>query len=340
MTSGEAEKDFFSVDLFRPDDAPGVAGLFRAVYGEGYPMKTVYDPAALVAAFERRDNIPAVARGPGGRVIAYQAFYRSAPNKAAYEGGQGLVHPDFRGKGVIAKVSAYMVRELLPGFGAEAIFGEAVCNHIHMQKLCASIGWVETALELSLMPAEAYVAEGSASGRVSALFMGKAMTERQTLVHLPPRYEDALRFFYEGCRERPDYRAGTADLPDSVSRLSTQVFDFAGVARITVDEAGRDFTQVIGNKERELAGRGIGVIQVWLKLSWPFVGACVEALTSGGYFLGGLLPRWFHDSDGLLMQKLGEEPQWENIHLYSKRAEGITEMIRADRAGAVADASG
>lgn len=30
----------FEVDLFRPADAKGVARLFQAVYGDGYPIKT------------------------------------------------------------------------------------------------------------------------------------------------------------------------------------------------------------------------------------------------------------------------------------------------------------
>jgi len=340
MTPERTGEELFTVDVFRPADAPGVAELFRTVYGEGYPMKTVYDPEALVAAFEAAENIPAVARGPDGRVVAYQAFYRSAPNKAAYEGGQGLVHPDFRGKGVITKVGTYMVRDLLPGLGAEAVFGEAVCNHLHMQKLCISLGWVETAIEVDLMPGEAYVAERSASGRVSTLFMGMVAARRTLAVHLPARYEDALRYLYEGTEDRPEYRAGEGELPDTASHLTVQVFDFAGVARMTVHEAGRDFGDLIALKERELASRDLAVIQVWLKLSWPFTGVLTETLRRRGYFLGGLLPRWFEGSDGLLMQKITGRPNWEGIKLYSKRAEWIMEIVSNDWTGTGAGSKG
>jgi hypothetical protein len=40
----------FKIDLFQPGDGPGVAKLFTAVYGDGYPVKIVYDPDALAAA--------------------------------------------------------------------------------------------------------------------------------------------------------------------------------------------------------------------------------------------------------------------------------------------------
>lgn len=50
-----SEEEFISphqiweVDLFRPEDAPGVARLFRLVYGDGYPVKTFTDPERLIA---------------------------------------------------------------------------------------------------------------------------------------------------------------------------------------------------------------------------------------------------------------------------------------------------
>jgi hypothetical protein len=160
--------------------------------------------------------------------------------------------------------------------------------------------------------------------------MSAVEARRPALVHLPPRYEDALRYLYEGTKDRPGYRAGAEELPHTASHLAMQVFDFAGVARMTIHEAGCDFEDLIERKESELVARNVTVIQVWLKLSWPFIGAITEVLRRRSYFLGGLIPRWFADSDGLLMQKLTGRPNWEGIRLYSKRAEEIMEMVRND----------
>ncbi len=71
------------------------------------------------------------------------------------------------------------------------------------------------------------------------------------------------------------------------------------------------------------------VIQVWLKLSWPYVGKAVEALRGRGYFCGGVLPRWF-DEDGMLMQKVLGRPNWEGTQLHFDRARRILEWVRSD----------
>ena len=55
----------------------------------------------------------------------------------------------------------------------------------------------------------------------------------------------------------------------------------------------------------------------------------VDCLRRRGYFLGGLLPRWF-DSDGLLMQKTAARPGWEDMQIYFERAQKIAALARAD----------
>ena len=70
-------------------------------------------------------------------------------------------------------------------------------------------------------------------------------------------------------------------------------------------------------------------IQVWLKLSWPWTGAVVNILRDRGFFLGGILPRWFGE-DGFLMQKILHRPNWEGISLHTNRAAQILGFIRND----------
>jgi len=46
------------IDLFKPENAPGIARLFRSVYGEEYPAKLVYDPESIRRLFESGDHYP------------------------------------------------------------------------------------------------------------------------------------------------------------------------------------------------------------------------------------------------------------------------------------------
>jgi hypothetical protein len=157
----------FVIDTFRPEDAPGVARLFRTVYGEGYPVRLVYNPDQLINAFHALENIPVVARTSKGDLVAYEAIYRSCPNPQVYEAGQGLVLPSYRKNNIINSINQYVCEVMAPRIGIDSVFGEAVCNNVYMQKSWHVFANITTALEVDLMPAEACTKEGTASGRVA-----------------------------------------------------------------------------------------------------------------------------------------------------------------------------
>lgn len=46
---GDAEGQF-EAGPFNTSDAPGIVSLFRAVYGDGYPIRLFYDEKALTEA--------------------------------------------------------------------------------------------------------------------------------------------------------------------------------------------------------------------------------------------------------------------------------------------------
>jgi hypothetical protein len=321
----------FQVDAFRPEDAPGVARLFREVYGDAYPLKLVYDPLQLTDAFLRGDNIPFVARTERGDVVGHEALYRSGAGPRAYELGQGLVHSSYRNLGIAGRLHKYGCEVMAPSMELDVVFGEPVCNRVFMQKSLALIRAVPMALEVDLMPAEAYAKEESAVSRVAALLMFRTMHPRPHAVYVPERYCDALTFIYKDLDDERTLLPSPASAGSSgpSSMIKTRIFDFARVARMAVHEGGEDFPGAFEAEEREALAGGAVVIQVWLKLSWPWIGATVEHLKTKGYFFGGALPQWFGD-DGLLMQKIFAAPCWEAIQLYSDRAGKIMEYAKED----------
>jgi hypothetical protein len=329
MESDKQKEETIDLGIFHPRDAEGIAALFRSVYGEEYPVRLVYNPTELIAAFERKENIPIVARTKDGRIVAHEALYRSSPNAQSYEAGQGLVLAEFRGSGINGKINEYICKDVASSLGMESIFGEAVCNHIYMQKAWGKFQTIETAIEVDLMPEEAYAVEASATGRVATLLMFRNYRERKQEVYLPSAYRDQLQFIYSVLPDAQDFKAGHGEVPSGPSSMEVQIFDFAKVARVTVGKPGIDFKMALAQQEKALVDRGVIVLQVWLNLSWPFIDGAVEVLRKQGYFFGGLLPRWF-GTDGILMQKVMQEPNWEGIHLYSERAKKILDLVRAD----------
>lgn len=319
-----------TIDTFCPDDARGVGELFRSVYGEDYPVKLVYAPELLIEAFENRANVPAVARSSKGTIVGYLSLFRSAPSTTVYEAGQGLVLVEYRKHGIARLMNFYLAEEMAPAYDVDCAFGEAVCNHPYMQKAWENVGAIETALEIDLMPAEAYAKEGSATGRVAALHMTRMYRPMIQTVYLPHEYEEAMRFIYDGFNSGATLvKATDGSPPGENTSVECQFFPFASVTRLTVRHAGQDFQSVLGRYEADALGKGMIVIQVWLELSRPTVSSLIAHLRNRGYFFGGILPRWFGE-DGILMQKVTVRPNWEGIHLFSPRAERILEYVKVD----------
>ncbi len=198
------------VEFFRPEDAEGIVRLFRAVYGEAYPIKIFYDPKALTQANASGDYYSIVARNSLGEVVGVQHLFRSAPCKNLYECGAGLVLKSYRQLGVNRSMLSFLYEDWVPTkANVEEVFGEAVCNHTYMQKTVLDSQHVETALEIALMPAEVYDKEKSSSGRVAALLIFRPYSSKPHRVYIPAAYERQLRFIYSGLNDiREIYLAG------------------------------------------------------------------------------------------------------------------------------------
>jgi hypothetical protein len=139
-----------------------------------------------------------------------------------------------------------------------------------------------------------------------------------------------MQFLYTDFAAGRVFRESVEPIPAGiVSRSQMDFFDFAKVARITFDETGGDFAQRLSDLEAEAENKGCLVIQVWLKLTTPWIGALVEVLGERGFFLGGILPQWF-DDDGLLMQKLFFIPDFESMQLLADSSLRMRELVEAD----------
>lgn len=331
MDRSNGQNDF-TVRAFRPEDAEGIVRLFLSVYGEGYPIKLFYDSRALTLANEEGRYLSIVAARPDGDVIGVEHLYRSAPAACVYEVGAGLVRKDCRNLGLIVKMLEYLAKEYVARRpGIEETFGEAVCNHPFTQKVIGRVGYIETGLEVALMPDEAYDREKSAAGRVAAVLAFRCFKPSPHRIYLPEPYEAILRDIYARLDDTREMERSSQDIPRSTKSLSSvEIFDFARVARIAIHVIGADFRQHIADVEKNAVERGVVVIQAWLRLDAPWVGAAAESLRCGGFFFGGPLPRWF-GCDGLMLQKVLCSPDFDSIVLESDFAKGLLAYIKEDR---------
>ena len=318
-----------TVGCFDPADAPRIARLFYAVYGDGYPVDAYYIPERLIEENERGNIRSAVARTASGDVVAHVAFYRSSsPNPKLYEYGLGLTLPSYRSSLIFSR-ACQAVLKLLGTDDIDGIFGESVCNHVITQKLSLQSKMVETALEPALMPADAYITEHSAQGRVACVMFFRVARDQRRVVFLPQPYLAELEFMMSGLGLDREVRVSEDALPAVDSLIDVARFASAGVARCTMTTAGHDLAMRLAELESELAQNDYALVQVFVDLGLANCGAVVDELRRMGYSLGGYLPIWFGD-DGLLMQKHLVSPDFENIKLHSDRARALLEIVRRD----------
>jgi len=327
-------EDAFEIRLMQPEDAPGTVSLYRATYGDAYPIPEMYDPEALIRQQETGQMYHVVCRTGGGLVAGHWGLYRtSAPFPGLYEAGHGMVLPEFRNLGLNDRLARYVLQTLIHRLGIAGMWGEAVANHVFMQKTSAAFGYHETGIELDLMPAESYEKEGSASGRVGAVLTFRIYKPKEQTIHLPGPYTDFLRGLHREAHYAPHvYLDASPDPPgEGRSEVASIGFPGANLARLAIHAAGPDLPEITREIESLRAGEGATVFQAFLRLTDPGIGFAVRTLRRNGYFLGGLLPRWF-DDDGLMLQKTLHEPNVPGLRLYSDKARMLLEVILRDRA--------
>ncbi|NCC26486.1 MAG: hypothetical protein EOM25_15000, partial [Deltaproteobacteria bacterium] len=307
------------VDRFQPGDELGVARLYHVVYGDAYPVEDYYIPERILALNREMQLCSVVCKTTDGSIVGHGALYRSTPPFAGvYEVGQYLVLKSHRQRGIADLINRYVYGTLASLVPVETIFGEAVTNHVVTQRFDLDEGMTDYALELSLLPAGK--GRDGATGRVACLVQAKTVRDRPHTVHLPSCYQEVLDFLLADRDFERTCLPAQGSLPqDRATSCQTQSFRGTGTARLLVSSLGNDFPGLMKRLEDEFRAQGCVTFQAFLNLGEEGVGAAVDLLRNRGWFLGGYLPRWF-DTDGLLMQKILEPPDFESMRLAFDKA--------------------
>lgn len=314
---------------FEASDGPGVARLFYSVYGDGYPIDTYYIPERLIEE-NRLGNIRSVvARTESGDVVAHVALYRSSPpNPRLFEHGVGLTHPAYRSTLAFFRASQLLMN-LVGKDGVDAFFGETVCNHTVTQKLARHQKVAECAIEPALMPAEAYLTEQSAQGRVGCLVFSQVKVDCPRIIYIPEVYREQLAFILNGFNLDRELRSSRGEMPIVGGELQVSRFSSAGVARCRVSKPGRDLDKKLDELETALRGDAYALVQVFIDLGESWSGEFVEMLRKKGYSFGGIIPLWF-GSDALLLQKFYTDPGFGELKILTDRGRSIVELAQKD----------
>jgi GNAT superfamily N-acetyltransferase len=316
-----------SIAQFRPEDALGVAQAYHEAYGDAFPLEYVYDPAEIARRNATDDLRTVVARTPRGEVVGLCGLFRPAPNPDVYEAGQLLVLKSYRKRNVATALAMELHDNLAKRLRMSAVFMEALTNNVVSQRVRGSEGTVAfTGLEVECMPPLAPSGTDSTARNISLLLMFKVFDKSSCAVHLPGPYRTFCEAVYA---ELALPRSLLPGEPPAGDTLVADRFTLPqiGLVRQTVQRCGRDLAALAAASEA-MAGEH-GMVQLFLNLGDPAAPQAVAALRRRGYFFSGLLPCWF-GADGLAMQKVNREPDWEAIQVCGPEAETIRAMVRED----------
>lgn len=319
------------IQRFRDGDGASLAELFRTIYGDAYPSPNVYDPAHLIEANRSGKTISVVARDLEGRVVGHLALVESAPFSGALEVAQGLVHPQYRGVGLLSRLMARVVEEAERLPNCAALFSTAVCNHVMSQRSLEGCGFSDMAFEVDYAPARLFAHEQSSNGRVATLFQFRTLRPSPELaVYLPRAYASAIKGIFDASGDMRRYMHPRQNLPLPL-KSDTAITDIPtlDVTRLTVACAGDDLGNRVDELEAHAVDEGRAVVQVLLDLSSPTADAAVEVLRQRGFWFGGVLPRYLN-ADALLMQKTIACPNFFEIKAHSETAQQLLQLVEAD----------
>ena len=309
-----------------------VPGLFRAIYGDAFPVQYVYHADLIMAEIEGGRLDASIAFDAVGNPAGYIALYKNAPNPQLWEGGNLLVLPDSAGSNLAwLLVQHYAQPENIPATGSDGIFGEAVCHHYFTQMGGVKCGFGDYALMLDQVNGASFQEHGPETERVACLLQFLEQSDPPDLCYLPEQYLEPLQKLLTPLRPRTAL-PGSAPLPLTGETASSDVwFSDAGTWRISVSSLGANWPAFLDQLLEQARQRQAVSLQVVLSAGLDCTTAAVQEMRQRGFFLGGLFPRWF-GSDGIALQQvLGKEPDYDGIKLYSPVARELLGFIQTDR---------
>jgi hypothetical protein len=336
--------ELFRVVAIDAANAHHVASVFRAVYGEDFPARDVYNPEILWREIQAGRLMGALAFDAQGQPAGYTSLFTTAPNTRLWEVGNTVVVPAYAGIDVSLLLIRYFTDLVVSRADAmDGIFMEAVCSHYFTQVGGAQFGMIDCGLELDQLDGGSFKDGKSNRGgaeRVSCVLSIREETDPPGPLYLPAPYDGILRKIMGALRPRRLLES-TATLPaEGGTSFVERRYPAAHTWKAFATTIGADWETAVNNLLDESGKEDVISLQVTLNMACPPIGAAVKVLREKGFFFGGLAPRWF-GTDGLLLQKVfRDETEYDSMKLYTSTAKELLAFIRTDRAGVQAGCAG
>ena len=316
----------------RREDAAAIARCFLAVYGRHYVHAEVFSPKRYWKQVESGALIPMIARNSIGTVVGHVALER-APGANIAERGEAVVLPDYRGQGLLERMTESLTLEALT-LGLEGIFAQPVTVHTFSQRNDSRDGMMACALELGVRP-EQEVPRGvqipTAGQRQSLFLMFKFLREPSVRrIYAPKQYHEILSQIYQSLGAEAAFALPVLELTGkSHVVIKMEKSGFGDIRFIRIGPCGSDRLQQIYH---DLLDLGVKSLRLSVPLGDPGAPALVDVAREIGFFFSGVAPCFEDGEDALMMQYLIEPLDIDKLQIYADQSKVVAAFVDKDRA--------
>lgn len=324
----------YTIRRMRPDEATQVSQLIYRAYGNSYLNDDVYYPERVAALNASGAVISFVAAGADGRLAGHYALERDEPGPVA-EGGQAVVDPAHRGRGLLDRMKDAALAEARQ-IQLLGVFADAVTAHTRTQQSNLKHGAHLTCVDLAIAPRTMQFRNISTDlpQRLSCTLFFQWLSEPQPrTIFAPERHGPILTMIYHQLQCPVEFGKPAAAVGHGT--LTVKLDSGAACASIRADAIGADTEQLILHAEREVIERShVEAVYVELPLADPATPLVAEALERHGFGFLGVAPHFSPRGDILRLAYLVEPLQREPIQTVDAFTGELVDYALAEQARA------
>lgn len=308
----------YTIRRMRPDEATQVSQLIYRAYGNSYLNEDVYYPDRVAALNAKNINISFVAVGSDGRLAGHYALERDEPGPVV-EGGQAVVDPAHRGRGLLDRMKDAALDEARR-LQLVGVFADAVTAHTRTQQSDLKHGAHLCCADLAIAPRSMQFKNISTDlpQRLScALFFQWLTTPQPRTVYVPDRHREMTATIYKQLECPVEF--GRPVLATGHGTLTTTINSGAATAFLRADDLGADTAQLIRHTKREIIERShVEAVYVELPLADPATPYVADEIERDGFGFLGVVPNFSTRGDVLRMAYLVEPLEREPIKTFDE----------------------
>jgi len=284
-------------------DGKDIVELFKANYDDTYYKKSFYDPKTWEEMVKSKKYFPVVAE-IDGKVVGQ--FLLTKNDKYNGEIGAVVVHPDYKGRGLMNKMFDYLIQKA-KALDLSAIYGEAIMFHPFSQKANLKHGMVETALQLGEVASWIAQKDIKFEKRSGTLVGYLVFKKNKRSLYTPKIYKKLILDRYKKLN-LPISKASIRPIKKSLNLWKNDLLKISG---IIIDGKVKNFEKRFNLlfSKAKLTGE---MIYADINLHTPEIEEITEFLNKKRFFYSGVLFYRYNGFDYLRLQ-------YENTHNVEER---------------------